>query len=37
MICGKKIVDVVVRVTGAMADIKFVFTDTKKGIPRETF
>ena len=30
-------VDVVVRETGARADIKFVFTDAKKGIQSETF
>ena len=32
MLCGKEIVDVVVRETEARADIKFVFTDAKKGI-----
>jgi hypothetical protein len=30
-------VDVVVRETGARADIKFVFTDAKKEIQSETF
>lgn len=34
---GKLIVDVVVRETGARADIKFVLTDAKKGIQSETF
>lgn len=36
-ICGKSIVDVVVRETGARADIKFVFTDAKKGIQSKSF
>ena len=37
MLCGQQIVDVVVRETGARADIKFVFTDAKKGIQSKSF
>jgi hypothetical protein len=38
IVCGKQIiVDVVVRETKPTADIKFGFTDAKKGIQSETF